>query len=96
MRGRLLILLLALALTPAGCADQVTGAAAYTCGQMRDTVGTFRDQARLLVHHEGFKTSALSVEEGVLDVELKLRDACRGAEDGYAPYARVAGAGALR
>ena len=90
MRGRMLILLLALAL--AGCADQVTGAAAYTCGQMRGTVDGFHDQARLLVHHEGFKTSALSVEEGVLDVELKLREACRGAEDGYAPYARVADA----
>ncbi len=89
MRGRLLILLLALA--PAGCSDQVPGAAAYTCGQMRDTVGTFRDQARMLVHDVGLKTSALSVEEGVLDVELKLRDACRGAEDGYAPFARVAG-----
>jgi hypothetical protein len=90
VRGRLLILLLAF--TPVGCADQVTGAAAYTCGQMRDTVGSFRDQARLIVHREGFETSALSVEEGVLDVELKLRDACRGAEDGYAPYTRVAGA----
>jgi hypothetical protein len=96
MRGRLLIFMLAIAIAPAGCADQVTGAAAYTCGHMRDTVGTFRDQARLLVDHEGFKTSALSVEEAVLDVELELRHACRGAEDGYAPYASVADAAPLR
>ena len=92
MRARLLIVMLSLALAPAGCADQVTGAAAYTCGHMRDTVGSFRDQARLLVDREGFKTSALSVEEGVLDVELELRHACRGAEDGYTPYGSVADA----
>jgi hypothetical protein len=90
MRGRLVVLMLVVALAPAGCGDPVTGAAAYTCGQMRDIVGSFRDQARVLVDRAGLKTSASSVEDGVLDVELELREACRGAGAGYAPYARVA------
>jgi hypothetical protein len=59
---------------------------------MRDSAGAFRQQARLVVEREGFKTSALSSEEAVLDVELMLRTACRDAPDGYAPYERVASA----
>jgi hypothetical protein len=91
MRGRLPAVLLAcVALAQAGCGSPTAAAASYSCGYMRDTVGAFRKQARLLVAREGFKTSALSIEEGVLDVELLLRDACRGTADRYEPYARVA------
>jgi hypothetical protein len=79
-----------LALAQAGCGGETAGAAAYTCGHMRDTTGDFRQQARLIVHREGFKTSAISTEKAVLDVELLVRNACRGAADGYRPYARVA------
>jgi hypothetical protein len=86
----LLVLLGCLALAQAGCGSQTVTADSYTCGYMRDTVGAYRQQARLLVHREGFKTSALSVEDAVLDVELLLRNACHGAPDGYKPYARVA------
>jgi hypothetical protein len=94
MRARPPIALLAcLALAAAGCGGQNAGAASYTCGHMRDTVGAFRDQARLVVDREGFKTSALSAEEAVLDVELQVRHACRGAPDGYRPYRAVAVAG---
>jgi hypothetical protein len=57
---------------------------------MDRTVDAYRQQARLLVHREGFKTSAVSVEDAVLDVELLLRNACRGAAGGYKPYAGVA------
>jgi hypothetical protein len=93
MRARRHIALLAcLALAQAGCGGQTAGAAAYTCSHMRDTAGAFRDQARLIVDREGFKTSALSVEEAVLDVELLLRNACRGAAAGTQPYDRVASA----
>jgi hypothetical protein len=91
MRARRHIALLAcLALAQAGCGRQKADAAAYTCGHMRDTVGGFRQQARLIVQREGLKTSALSIEEAVLDVELLLRNACRGAADDDRPYARVA------
>jgi hypothetical protein len=80
-----------LALAQGGCgAGQETGAASYACDFMADTVGAFREQARLLVDREGFKTSALSIEEAVLDVELLLRSACRGAAGDYKPYAAVA------
>lgn len=85
-----IVLLVGLALAQAGCAGQTTDAVAYTCGHMRDSVGAFRDQARLIVDREGFKTSALSIEEAVLDVELLLREACRGVVDDHRPYAEVA------
>jgi hypothetical protein len=91
MRGRGPVALLAcLALAQAGCARPEPAAATYTCGHMRDGSGAFRQQARLIVEREGFKTSALSTEEAVLDVELQLRAACRGAADSFRPYARVA------
>jgi hypothetical protein len=91
MRARRHIALLGcLAIAQGGCGGEVSGAASYTCGQMRDTVGAFRDQARLIVDRAGLKTSALSTEEGVLDVELLIRRACRGAADGHLPYAQVA------
>ncbi|MCW3017620.1 MAG: hypothetical protein JWO02_4712 [Solirubrobacterales bacterium] len=94
MRARRHIALLGcLALAQGGCGGPAADAAAYTCGHMRDTVGGFRQQAQLLVDREGLKTSALSIEEAVLDVELLLRGACRGAADDYRPYARVAQAG---
>jgi hypothetical protein len=86
--GRRIALLACLALAQ-GCTGVTPGAASYTCGHMRDTVGAFRQQARLIVEREGFKTSALSTEEAVLDVELLLRNACRDAADGSLPYARV-------
>jgi hypothetical protein len=82
---------LAIALAQAGCGGgQEPGAASFTCGHMRDTVGAFRDQARLIVDREGFKTSALSIESAVLGVELLVRNACRAAGEGYQPYAAVA------
>jgi hypothetical protein len=87
---RYIALLGCLALVPAGCGGQTAGAASYTCGHMRDTVGAFRRQARLIVDREGFKTSALSTEEAVLDVELQIRHACRDVADGYRPYTAVA------
>jgi hypothetical protein len=91
MRARRHIALLGcLAIAQAGCGGDISGASSYTCGHMRDTVGAFRDQARLIVDRTGLKTSALSTDEGVLDVELKVRHACRGAADGYRPYAQVA------
>jgi hypothetical protein len=91
MRARRHLALLAcLALAPAGCGGQKAGAESYTCGHMHDNVGAFRDQARLIVDRQGFKTSALSAEEAVLDVELQLRNACRGKADGYRPYGAVA------
>jgi hypothetical protein len=79
-----------LALAQAGCTGPTADAVASTCGHMRDHVGAFRDQARLVVDREGLKTSALSIEEAVLDVELLLREACRGAGDDHEPYAEVA------
>jgi hypothetical protein len=82
-------LALALALAQAGCGGQTADAAAYTCRHMQDTAGAFRQQARLLVDRAGIKTSAVSIEEAVLDVELLLRNACRDAADGSLPYARV-------
>jgi hypothetical protein len=93
MRGRVYVTLLGcLALAGGGCGGQTVGAASYSCGHMADTVGAFRQQARLIVDREGFKTSALSVEEAVLEVELLIRDACHDAPDGDQPYAAVAGA----
>jgi hypothetical protein len=85
-------LLACLALAHAGCAGPTPAAASYTCRHMRDTVGAFREQARLIVARDGLKTSALSTEEAVLDVELLLRNACRNAAAGYMPYARVTSA----
>ena len=79
----------ALAVMQAGCAEQVTGSAAFTCGHMRDTVGAFRDQGRLIVDRAGSKSSALSIEEAVQEVELLLRDACRHAGADFQPYDRV-------
>jgi hypothetical protein len=84
------LLLASIALAQTSCAGQTTGAATYTCGHMRDSVGAFRKQARLIVDRAGFKTSAVSIEEAVLDVELLVRHACRGVADGYRPYAAVA------
>jgi hypothetical protein len=93
MRGcRQIALLSCLALVHTGCAEQTPAAASYTCGRMRDTAGAFRQQARLIIAREGSKTSALSSEEAVLDVELLLRNACRNAANGYKPYARIASA----
>jgi hypothetical protein len=89
---RHIALLGCLAIAQAGCGGDISGAASYTCGHMRDTVGAFRDQARLIVDRTGLRTSALSTEDGVLDVELLVRHACRGAADGYLPYAQVADA----
>jgi hypothetical protein len=91
MCARACVMLLGcLAFAQGGCGGQTVRAASYSCGYMKDTVGAFRQQARLIVDREGFKTSALSIEDGVLDVELLLRDACRNAPDGDRPYARVA------
>jgi hypothetical protein len=91
MRGRVYVMLLGcLALADNGCGGQTASAASYSCGYMRHTVGAFRKQARLVVDREGFKTSALSIEDAVLGVELLIRDACRNAPDGDQPYARVA------
>ena len=83
-------LLACLALALAACSGAPPAAASYTCGHMRDSVGAFRMQARLFVEREGFRTSALSTEEAVLDVELLLRAACRGASGNHRPYATVA------
>jgi hypothetical protein len=91
MRRRVYVMLLgSLALAHAGCGGQTVGAAAYSCGHMKSTVGAFRQQGRLIVDREGLKTSALSVEDAVLGVELLLRTACRHAPDGFQPYAAVA------
>jgi hypothetical protein len=92
MRARRLIALVGcLAIAQAGCGGDISGATSYTCGHMRDTVGAFREQARLIVDRTGLKSSAISTEDGVLDVELLVRHACRGAADGSLPYAQVAG-----
>jgi hypothetical protein len=57
---------------------------------MRDTVGAFRAQARVLVAEEGLRAHRLSREEAVLDAELEIRRACDGAPDADQPYNRAA------
>jgi hypothetical protein len=83
-------LLACLALAHAACGGQTVGAATYTCGYMRDTVGAFRAQARVLVAEEGLRAHRLSREEAVLDAELEIRRACDGAPDADQPYNRAA------
>jgi hypothetical protein len=93
MRGRMPVVafLACVAIMLGGCgAAQDVGAATFTCGHMKDDVGAFRDQARLIVDRFGFKTSALSIEDAVLGVELLIRNACRTAEAAYRPYAAIA------
>jgi hypothetical protein len=91
VRRRVLAALLAcLALAQAGCGTPAPGAAAYTCGYMRDTAGTFREQARALVDREGLRARRLSHEEAVLDAEFRIRRICDGAPDAEQPYHRAA------
>jgi hypothetical protein len=91
MRGRVLTVLLGcLALAQGGCGGQTTGADAYTCGHMRDTVGAFRQQARVLVDRVGLRSHRLSLEEAVLDAEFEIRGVCDGAADADQPYDRAA------
>ena len=90
MRARALAALACLALVHAGCGGQPAGAAAYTCGYMRGTVGAFRAQAAVLVAREGLRPQRLSREEAVLDAELQIRRTCDGAADAYRPYDRAA------
>jgi hypothetical protein len=90
MRARVLAALACLALVHGGCGGRPAGAAAYTCGYMRDTVGAFRAQAAVLVAREGRRAQRLSREEAVLDAELQVRRLCDGAADAYRPYDRAA------
>jgi hypothetical protein len=83
-------LLACLALAQAACGGQTAGAATYTCGYMRDTVGAFRAQAQVLVDEQGLRPHRLSREEAVLDAELAIRRACDGAADADHPYDRAA------
>jgi hypothetical protein len=94
VRARILTALLgclALALAQGGCGGEKAGAAAFTCGHMRDTAGAFRQQARVLVRQEGLRAHRLSHEEVVLDAEFLIRRACDRAADDYRPYVRAAG-----
>lgn len=86
MRSRLLILLGLAAVAAGGCGNPAAEAVAYTCGQLRDDGAAYRAQARLMVDREGLRPQTLWSEEALLDVELRLRQACRGASDGYRPY----------
>jgi hypothetical protein len=91
MRAPVVAALLAcLALAQAACGGKTAGAAGYTCGYMRDTVGAFRAQARVLVAEEGLRAQRLTREEAVLDAELEIRRACDGAADADRPYNRAA------
>jgi hypothetical protein len=90
MRGRALAALACLALVHGGCGGPTPGAAAYTCGYMRHTVGAFRAQAAVLVAREGLRAERLSREDAILDAELQIRRACDGAADAYRPYDRAA------
>jgi hypothetical protein len=91
MRARVIAVALGcLALAHGGCGGAPAGAAAYTCGHMRDTVGAFREQARVLVDREGMRPRRLSREEAVLDAEFRIRRACDGAADAVRPYERAA------
>jgi hypothetical protein len=83
-------LLACLALAQAGCGTPATGAAAYTCGYMRDTPWAFREQARALVDREGLRAQRFSREEAVLDAEFRIRRVCDGAPDAERPYDRAA------
>jgi hypothetical protein len=91
MRRSALAALACLALAQAGCGDEEPGAAAYTCGQMHDSVGALREQARVLVSREGLRPGRLSREEAILDAEFQIRRACDGAGAGDQPYNRAAG-----
>lgn len=90
MRARVLAVLACLALVHGGCGGPTAGAAAYTCGYMRDTVGAFRAQAAVLVDREALSAQRLSREEAILDAEVQIRRACDGAADDYRPYDRAA------
>jgi hypothetical protein len=91
VRARLLATILGcLALAQAGCGDdERTGAAAYTCGHMRDTSGAFRTQARVVVQQAGLRANRLTLEETVLDAEFEIRSVCDGAASDVRPYARA-------
>jgi hypothetical protein len=91
MRGRVLAALLGcLALAQGGCGGPAVDAAAFTCGQMRATVGAFREQASVLVDREALRSHRLSREEAVLDAEVQVRRACDGAVAGDRPFRRAA------
>jgi hypothetical protein len=83
-------LIACLALAPAGCGEEKARAADYTCGQMRDSAGALRDQARVLVANEGLRARRLSREEAILDAEFRIERACDGAARGARPYHRAA------
>jgi hypothetical protein len=70
-----------------GCGEAVAEAATLTCGQMREDGSRYRRQARYLVRHDRLEGRSLSRERSVLDAELAIRNACRGAPDDYKPYA---------
>jgi hypothetical protein len=82
----IVLLLSCVALLAIGCGEVSSGAADFTCGQMRASGGRFREQARLMVDREGLQARALTAGEAILDVELQIRRTCRGAADDYKPY----------